>query len=207
MNQDTDWNAIETGTLNHYNQNAQAFWQGTHDHDVSQNYAAFLAPFPKDKTLDIIDFGCGPGRDVRYFRSLGHRPVGLDGSRIFCEMARTLSGCPILHQTFLNLELPANAFDGIFANASLFHVPSQKLPKVLKQLHNTLRPGGILFLSNPRGAHEGWSGQRYGHFMEFESCRNFLMSAGFDVLDHYYRPAGKPRHEQPWLAVVAAKQD
>ncbi|MDD4916011.1 MAG: class I SAM-dependent methyltransferase [Methylococcales bacterium] len=142
---------IETVTLSHYNQNAEAYWNGTKDHDVAQNHAAFLAPFPKDKKLDILDLGCGPGRDVRYFKSLGHRPVGLDGSEVFCAMARSYTGCPILHQKFLSLELPAQAFDGVFANASLFHIPSQELPGVLNDLHAALKPGGILFISNPRG--------------------------------------------------------
>ena len=198
-----DSNEIETITLGHYDQNAEAFWDGTKDHDVTQNYAAFLAPFPKDKQLDILDFGCGPGRDVSYFKSLGHRPVGLDGSEAFCGMARKHTGCKILHQKFLSLELPDKAFDGIFANASLFHVPRQHLPRVLNDLHSALRPDGVLFLSNPRGDDEGWSGQRYGHYMQFESSKLFLEEAGFQVIDHYYRPSGKPRHEQTWLAIIA----
>ena len=151
---------IENITLNHYEQNANSFWEGTKDHDVTQNRAAFLAPFAKDKTLDILDFGCGPGRDVKYFQSLGHRPVGLDGSTVFCNMAREYTQCEILLQNFLSLTLPQQAFDGIFANASLFHVPSQELPRVLAELHAALRPAGILFLSNPRGNQEGWNGQR-----------------------------------------------
>ncbi|MEQ1636384.1 MAG: class I SAM-dependent methyltransferase [Methylococcales bacterium] len=110
--------AIEMLMLAHYNRNAQAFWAGTKDHDVKQNYAAFLAPFPKNKTLDILDLGCGPGRDVHYFNALGHRVVGLDGSEVFCRMARAYTGCEILQQTFLALALPRHQFDGIFANAS-----------------------------------------------------------------------------------------
>ena len=197
--------AIETLTLGHYNQNAEAYWNGTKDHDVAQNYAAFLSPLPKDKKLDILDLGCGPGRDVNYFKSLGHRPVGLDGSEIFCDMARKYTGCEILHQKFLCLDLPKDSFDGVFANASLFHVPSQELPKVLKDLYISLRAGGILFLSNPRGEGEGWSGQRYGHYQQIACSKQYLAGSGFEVLDFYYRPAGKPLHEQPWLAIVAKK--
>ena len=194
---------IETFTLGHYDENAESFWEGTKDHDVSQNYAAFLAPFPKGKTLDILDFGCGPGRDVKYFHSLGHRPVGLDGSTEFCRIARQYTGCQILHQRFLRLELPLHAFDGIFANASLFHVPSRELPRVLKELHSALRPSGILFSSDPRGDGEGWHGQRYGHYMQLDASKNYLEQAGFEVIHHYYRPADKPIHEQPWLAIVS----
>jgi SAM-dependent methyltransferase len=120
-------------------------------------------------------------------------------------MARQYTGCRILHQTFLNLDLPSLSFDGIFANATLFHIPSQELPRVLGDLHEALRPGGILFLSNPRGEGEGWSGQRYGHYLQFEASKRFLEDAGFEVLDHFYRPSGKPHHQQPWLAVVAIK--
>ena len=198
-------NEIETLTMSHYDQNAEAFWNGTKDHNVTQNYEAFLAPFPKNKKLDILDLGCGPGRDVNYFKSLGHRPVGLDGSEVFCSMARRYTGCQILHQKFLSLELPRHAFDGIFANASLFHVPSQELPRVLRDLHATLRPGGILFLSNPRGNGEGWSDQRYGHYMQLATSKLFLEDAGFEMIDYYYRPLGKPNHKQPWLAIVAVK--
>ena len=197
--------AIETVTLSHYNQHAEAYWHGTKDHDVSQNYTAFLAPFPKDKILDILDLGCGPGRDVKHFQSLGHRPVGLDGCEEFCRMARQYTGCQILQQTFLNLDLMGLSFDGIFANASLFHVPSQELPRVLFELYTALRPEGILFLSNPRGNSEGWSGQRYGHYAQLDASTLFLEAAGFEVIDYYYRPLGKPEHEQPWLAMVAYK--
>ncbi len=196
---------IERITLGHYDTNALSFWQGTRDHDVSQNYQAFLSQFSPAQKLDILDFGCGPGRDLRHFLSLGHRPVGLDGSHAFCTMASANTGCPVLHQHFLSLALPPHAFDGIFANASLFHVPGQELPRVLQELNCALRPGGILFSSNPRGNSEGWSGQRYGHFMEFDASRAYLEAAGFTVLDHYYRPAGAPRAAQPWLAIVSQK--
>lgn len=198
---------IESVTLDDYSENSSSFWQGTRDHDVSQNYRALLSQFPRSLTLDILDFGCGPGRDLAYFKSLGHRPVGLEGSEVFCAMARNYSGCDVLHQHFLSLDLPAGHFDGIFANASMFHVPSQELPRVLRQLHDTLRPGGILFTSNPRGNGEGWSGQRYGNFMEYEESRAHLEVSGFDVVDHYYRPEGQVREAQPWLAIVSRKPE
>lgn len=196
---------IESLTLDHYSENAASFWQGTRDHDVTQNYQALLGQFAPDQTLDILDFGCGPGRDLAYFKSLGHRPVGLDGSQAFCAMAREHTGCNVLHQQFLSLNLPETTFDGVFANASLFHVPGQELPRVLRELWCALRPGGILFSSNPRGNQEGWSGQRYGNFMEYDVSSAHLEAADFDILDHYYRPEGLPRDSQPWLAIVSRK--
>ena len=203
----TDLEVIESNTVGHYESNAHSFWLGTKGHDVSQNIEAFLQALPKNKRLDILDLGCGPGRDIGSFKSLGHKPVGLDGSQVFCQMARQLSGCPVLHQQFLSLELPQSGFDGIFANASLFHIPSQELPRVLGDLHAALRAGSILFSSNPRGQAEGWQGQRYGHYMELETSKAYFEQAGFEIIHHYYRPKGVSRDQQPWLAIVSRRLD
>ena len=118
-------------------------------------------------------------------------------------MARANSGCEVLHQDFIALDLPTACFDGIFANASLFHVPRVVLPEVLARLHACLRPQGVLFCSNPRGDNqEGLNGDRYGAFYNLTSWREFVTAAGFVEVDHYYRPPGLPRHQQPWLATV-----
>ena len=109
-------------------------------------------------------------------------------------------------QNFLALELPALHFDGIFANASLFHVPSRELPWVLGELHATLKDRGVLFASNPRGNNEeGFNGGRYGVWHDLEMWRRYVTGAGFVEITHYYRPAGLPREQQPWLATVWRK--
>lgn len=195
----------EAVTISHYENNADAFWAGTKGHDVSQNIDAFLTALPKDKALNILDLGCGPGRDLLRFKSLGHNPTGLDGSPTFCKMATEYSGCPTLNQTFVTMNLPAGHFDGVFANASMFHVPSSQLLNVLNKLHDCLRLGGILFTSNPRGSAEGWHGQRYGHYLELEESKDFLERAGFELLTHYYRPKEKPKKQQPWLAIISRR--
>ncbi len=190
-------------TLGHYDANADAFSEGTKDHDVTQNYDAFLTAIDGSPPFKILDFGCGPGRDLAYFQSLGHEIIGLDGSARFVEMARTRVGCEVLHQDFLHLELPVSRFDGVFANASLFHVPQQELPRVLSQLAAALVPRGVLFASNPHGTDdEGWSAERYGSYLRWETWRDVMIGAGFDEVTRYYRPAGRPRSEQPWLASV-----
>ena len=199
---------IAARTLGYYDASAESFWHGTRDHDVRQNYEALLGNLRGTAPYAILDLGCGPGRDVRHFRSLGHDVVGLDGAMRFVEMARELSGCEVLHQDFLALDLPASRFDGVFANASLFHVPSQAITRVLRQLRATLRPDGVLFVSNPRGNdEEGWRGDRYGCFYALETWRRLVTDAGFAEIEHYYRPTGKPLAEQPWLATVWRRQD
>lgn len=193
-------------TLRHYNEHADSFWEGTRDHDVSQNRNALLEHLGGRGPYRILDFGCGPGRDLQAFRELGHEAIGLDGSERFVRMARKFSGCEVWQQDFLNLQLPAEYFDGIFANAALFHVPSQELPRVLTQLWAALKPHGVLFSSNPRGDNEeGWSGERYGVFYNVDRWRELVSAAGFSEITHYYRPAGLPRDQQPWLASLWRK--
>ncbi len=197
---------ITTKTLEHYNERAEEFWIGTRDHDVKQNIDSLLRYTHGVQPLCILDFGCGPGRDLVTFRTLGHEPIGLDGSLPFVAMAREHSGCEVWEQDFLALKLPSSHFDGIFANASLFHVPCQELPRVLNELHSALKPDGVLFTSNPKGRNEeGWNQGRYGVYHDLESWRTFLKAAAFSELEHYYRPSGLPLEQQLWLASVWRK--
>jgi SAM-dependent methyltransferase len=190
-------------TVGHYETNAERFRDGTYDHDVSQNVASLLDNIIAEPPFNILDLGCGPGRDLKTFRDLGHNATGLDGSRAFVEMAKRYSGCEVLLQDFLDLDLPMNQFDGIFANAVLFHVPSGNLASVLTVLYASLRIGGVLFTSNPRGDNrEVWNGDRYGVYHDLTQWRRYLTTANFVEIDHYYRPPGVPRAEQPWLATV-----
>jgi SAM-dependent methyltransferase len=201
-----DLQHIAARTLAHYEQHALSYWEGTRDHDVSQNVAALLRHMSGPPPFDILDFGCGPGRDLRTFKALGHHAVGLEGAPGVAALARAHSGCEVLEQSFLHLDLPLQRYDGVFANAVLFHVPGQLLPQVLLQLQACLRPGGVLFSSNPRGqGQEGWNGERYGAFHDWPGWRALVMAAGFDELEHFYRPPGLPIEQQPWLASVWRK--
>lgn len=201
-----DLGEITDLTLARYNERAEAFWTGTKDHDVGQNIAALLQHIKAVPPFNILDFGCGPGRDLKVFAELGHLATGLEGAMNFVEMARSHSGCEVWHQDFLRLDLPDGYFDGIFANASLFHVPTSELSRVLKELWATLKPNGVLFSSNPRGNNEeGWNQGRYGVYHDIESWRHYLANAGFVEIIHYYRPAGLPFEQQSWLASVWRK--
>jgi SAM-dependent methyltransferase len=201
-----DLRRIAQGTLAHYDEHARAYREGTRDHDVSQNIAALLRHIEAPPPFELLDLGCGPGRDLATFTALGHRATGLEGAPRPAAMAREYSGCDVIEQDLLALDLPAGRFDGLFANAVLFHVPAQELPRVLGELHATLRPGGVLFSSNPRGdGQEGWSGDRYGVFHDWEGWRGFMTAAGFLEMAHYYRPTGAPFEQQPWLASVWRK--
>ena len=198
-----DLDRITARTLAHYDQGAEGFWEGTRDHDVSQNIAALLRHLQGPGPFDLLDLGCGPGRDLATFAGLGHAAIGIDGAARFVAMARAYSGCEVWEQNLLALDLPKARFDGVFANAVLQHVPAAELARVLGELHAALRGGGVLFSSIPHGnGEEGWNGSRYSVYHDPAAWRGRLSAAGFEELEHYYRPEGQPRERQPWLASV-----
>src|SRR5262249_25411665 len=103
----------------------------------------------------------------------------------------------------LALDLAPRSFDGVFANASLFHVPSAELPRVLRELHAALRPNGALVASNPRGdGAEGYSDARWGCFFDHDRWRALFEGAGFREIRHYRRPTNAPPAEQRWIVMV-----
>jgi SAM-dependent methyltransferase len=197
---------ISASTIGQYRAIAIPYRDGTWNHDVSQNVQALLAAITGSPPYRILDLGCGPGRDLVTFRDLGHVVVGLDGCPEFVAMARAVSGCDVWQRDLLSMTLPPASFDGVFANAVLFHLPSLALPGVLDQLHAALTPGGVLLASNPRGQdEEGFLDGRYACFYSFPTWRRLVSRTGFVLADHYFRPPGKPRRQQPWLATVWRK--
>ena len=120
---------ISALTLAHYDERAEDFWQGTRDHDVSQNIAALLRHIEGTPPFTILDVGCGPGRDLKTFTNSATRPSAWkvrNGSR---RWRGPIARCEVWEQNLLALDLPAERFDGLFANAVLFHVPSEELPR------------------------------------------------------------------------------
>jgi len=198
---------IAQKNIGHYQEHAASYYEGTKDHDVQQNIDALLRAISKPAPLQILDFGCGPGRDLQTFTKLGHCAIGLEGSEEAARIARLISGCEVLVQDFFHLDLPAQHFDGVFANAALFHIPKEVLPQVLRDLWSCLKLGGILFSSNPRGNNEEqWFGERFGLYHDLEGWRTYMSQADFVEIEHYYRPSGLPFEHQPWLASVWKKR-
>lgn len=198
----------EQVTIAEYQVTAASFREGTWEHDVSQNRDALVAAMPKNPGK-ILDLGCGPGRDLVAFKSQGHTVVGLDATPAFVEMAQQLAGCEVWQQSFLTLELPLEGFDGIFANASLIHVPHADMVKVLGDLWRSLVFNGAIVMSMVRGDGEGYiarpTGYRYVAGWEYATLAPCLEQAGFKILHHYYRPPGLPCENQSWLVIVACK--
>jgi len=198
----------EEVTIAQYQAEADGFREGTWDHDVSQNRDALVAAMPKNPGK-ILDLGCGPGRDLVAFKGQGHTVIGLDATPAFVEMARQASGCEVWQQSFLSLDLPPETFDGIFANASLLHVPRGDMVRVLRDVWRSLVVEGALMMSMGRGDWEGYTaretGYRYVVAWEYETLAPCVEQAGFEIVDHYYRPPGLPLQQQSWVVIVARK--
>ena len=125
----------------------------------------------------------------------------------FAAMAREYTGCEVWQQDFLKLDLPPASFDGVFANAALFHVPSQELPRVLGELRATLNRAES-FSARIRTARTKKDGTAADTAPTIDrDVAPLRSSAGFVELAHYYRPAGLPREQQPWLATVWRKAE
>jgi SAM-dependent methyltransferase len=193
-------------TIAEYQATADSFRSGTWDHDVSQNRSALIAAMPKTPGR-ILDLGCGPGRDIVAFQAEGHQVIGLDATPAFVEMAKQVSNGEVWQQNFLALDLPEQYFDGIFANASLIHVPQAEMLRIFKDLYRSLIPGGAMVMTLIRGEGEGFidrlTGRRYTSFWEYSTIAPLLEQAGFTIAHHYYRPPGLPQDLQSWLAIVA----
>ncbi|HEX2256635.1 MAG TPA: class I SAM-dependent methyltransferase [Afifellaceae bacterium] len=194
---------LSGSTIGHYERHAPDYLRFTVDHDIGESYAAFLAALDGTGGRRILDLGCGVGRDLRHFREAGYDAVGLDGSEAMAETARRLSRCPVWQQDLFALDLPEGRFDGVFANASLFHVPPRRLPDVLVNLAHALKPGGILFACNPVGHdEEGWFGERYVCLYSQRSWSRLVRRSGFRRISLFHRPPGLPRRQQTWLATL-----
>lgn len=120
-----DLDQITSTTLGHYNKVAEDFREGTRDHDVSQNIDALLRHIQGTPPFTVLDFGCGPGRDLQTFTRMGHVAVGLDGSERFAQMAREDSGCEGCSRTFSNWNCPPNASTGSSPTRCCFTFPNR----------------------------------------------------------------------------------
>ena len=193
---------ISASTVAHYQGAAASFWEGTRDHDVSQNVAALLRHLAGPAPRAILDFGCGPGAISPRSAPSATTRWAWTGRRASCH------GAPALR-------LRGMAAGSARAPASRPHASTASLPPPCSSMCRarscraccssfTQRSNRAAFCSfNPHGPDiERWQGQRYGCYLSLTTWRGYLESAGFDELEHYYRPEGVPRVQQPWLASV-----
>ena len=164
-------------TINYYNENAKKFIDGTVSVDFRSIQDTFLELLPEN--AKILDFGCGSGRDTKYFLEHGCRVVAMDGSLELCKAASEYTGITVKHMLFQELN-EKERYDGIWACVSILHVKSEELPEIIRKMSLATIANGIIYLSFKYGDFEGERNGRYFTDMTEESMAELLV--GFPEL-------------------------
>ena len=193
-------------TLDYYDRIAEDFAADTRDADVGELHALFLSHLPAGAR--ILDLGCGSGRDSRLFRDKGYEVVAVDGSREFCKIASALIGQEVLCRTFEELDFEED-FDGVWACASILHVPSERLPGVIARISRALKVGGFFYASFKYGVFEGERNGRYfTDLNEAGFAALIAASPEFEIIETRVTSDVRPgRAEEKWLNVVVRKAE
>lgn len=187
----------------YYDENAQAFFEGTVEADMSSNYIDFLAKLAKGS--HILDAGCGSGRDSKNFKELGYKVTAIDASEAMCALAGEYINQPVEHMRFQDMNFQ-DEFNGIWASASLLHVLSEELPEVLKKLYRALKPQGILYASFKYGEFEGERNGRYFHDLKEDKAKVLFIQAGFKVVNQWITgDVREGRGDEKWLNILCEK--
>ncbi len=193
-------------TLDYYNQNSSVFTETTVDVEFSEIQDTFLS-YLSEGAL-ILDFGCGSGRDTRYFLKKGYRVEAVDGSEEMVKTASLNTGIPVRKMLFQELD-ETDKYDGIFACASILHVPYNDLPDVIRRMCKALKPNGIMYVSFKYGTYEGERNGRFFTDMTEERFEKLLpeipeLTIIKDSITGDVRPG---RSEEKWLNVFLRKAD
>ncbi|MCT9844811.1 class I SAM-dependent methyltransferase [Leclercia adecarboxylata ATCC 23216 = NBRC 102595] len=191
-------------TLKYYQDNAQTFFDGTVNVDMSSLYETFtrhLAPGAR-----VLDAGCGSGRDAKAFLEMGYQVEAFDASSAMVELAREHTGLPVQLMTFADVEWKKE-FDGIWCCASLLHVPSLELPGVMRKLADALKPGGVWYLSFKYGNGEREVDGRRFTDMDEGRLRALLNTvAMIDVISLWATQDKRPLRNEVWINGVLRKE-
>ena len=186
--------------MNYYDENAQEFFDGTVDADMSSHHDKFLKLMPKNGS--ILDAGCGSGRDAKLFKSLGYDVTAIDGSIEMCRLASEFSGIDVKHMQFQDICF-TDEFDGIWASASLLHVPSDELDSVLRNLKNALKKDGILYASFKYGDFEGERNGRYFNDLTENAAIEIFEKNNFNVIETWITYDARPgRENERWTNIL-----
>ena len=193
-------------TLSYYNTNAHRFTSDTLNVEFSNIQDSFLSQLPPGAL--ILDFGCGSGRDSRYFLQKGYRVEACDGSEEMVKAATRNAGIPVKKMLFSELN-EENRYDGIFACASILHVPSKELPDILTRMKRAVKPGGILYVSFKYGTFEGIRNGRYFTDQTEESLQVILDKVGgLEIIRTGITGDARPgREDEKWLNVLLRASD
>ncbi len=194
-----------TPTLNYYNENAEEFTASTINVDFTNVQDKFLNKLSSNSF--ILDFGCGAGRDTKYFLEKGYMVEAIDGSEELCKLASEYTGIEVKHMLFQELH-DVEKYDGIWACSSILHLPYEELVEVMKKMKVALKDTGIIYTSFKYGSFEGVRNGRYFIDMTEKSLEKLLQDVGgLDVEEMWVTSDVRPgRGEEKWLNLFLRKK-
>lgn len=192
-------------TLKYYNENAQSFASGTVSVKFTEVQDKFLEKFNPDAY--ILDFGCGAGRDTKYFLSRGYQVDAVDGSEQLCRIASEYTGIKVRQMLFQELD-EKEKYDGIWACASILHLPKKQLREVLKNMYAALKSKGWIYTSFKYGEFEGERNGRYFTDFTTDTFKDFIHDMhGLKIEEQWITGDVRPgRGEEKWLNLLLQKK-
>ena len=191
-------------TIEYYNQHAREFSDTTRDVTFTDVQDRFLSLLPSGAL--ILDFGCGSGRDTKYFLEKGYHVDAIDGSEELCRIASNYTGIPVKHMYFEELN-EVQKYDGIWACSSILHVPKQQLADVFRKMVDALKDHGVIYTSFKYGTFEGERNGRYFTDFTLDTFSEFTADiAGISLKDYWITGDVRPgRGKEQWLNIILEK--
>jgi SAM-dependent methyltransferase len=191
-------------TLDYYDNNAQKFVSGTLDVEFTDTQDKFLSYLPESGM--ILDYGCGSGRDTRYFLSNGYKVDAVDGSETLCKIAAENTGIKVRQMLFSQLD-EHEKYDGIWACASILHLTKDELRTVLNKMIRAVKPNGYIYISFKYGEFEGYRAERYFTDFTENTFSSFLTAfSGIMLIEEWISSDVRPgRGDEKWLNIILQK--
>lgn len=193
-------------TLSYYNKKAKEFVSGTVDVTFTEIQDAFLDYIPVGGK--ILDFGCGSGRDTKYFLGKGYDVDAIDGSVELCKIASDYTGIAVKQMLFEELDA-VEEYDGIWACASILHVTKEQLPDIIRKIATATKQNGTVYLSFKYGDFEGVKNGRYFTYLTEESFEDIVHNIPTLMIDKIWitTDVRAGRGDGQWLNLILKKQD
>ena len=191
-------------TINYYNLNAKKFIENTQNADMHLTQDKFLQLLPE--SASILDFGCGSGRDTKYFLEKGYQVVATDGSAELCRLASSFTGIKVKEMLFQELD-EIGVYDGIWACSSILHFPKQELLPVIRKMCIALKDNGVIYTSFKYSNFEGERNGRYFTDFTEDTFREFIkVIPELMIEDQWITLDVRPgRGEEKWLNLILQK--
>ena len=196
---------VRATTINYYNANAEAFARATASVDFHEVQDRFLSYVPEGAR--ILDFGCGVGRDAKYFAGKGLEVIATDGSEELCKVAAQMAGITVKQMLFSELD-ETERYDGIWACASILHLQRDALRDVFQKMIRAVKTGGYVYASFKYGTYEGYRGERYFTDFTEETLEEFRrLFPELELVEQWISSDVRPgRSDEKWLNSILQKR-